>query len=94
MNHSKDLDTSLPTPVKIRKDMALKVRLQSFIKALGMSEPEFFHKLEISRQRWYYYSWGLWITPDHLKIRISNALNIPISSIWPEKEEEEKRDGN
>lgn len=72
--------------VKPRKQQVLKIRLQSFIKSRGMSEPQFFRKLGLSRQRWYYYSWGLWVTPDWLKIRISNELNIPISSIWIQEE--------
>ena len=57
--------------VKARKDQALKIRLQTLIKERGMSEPQFFRKLELSRQYWYFISWGIWNCPDWLKVKIA-----------------------
>jgi len=71
--------------VKGRKNQVFKIKLQTLILSKGMSEPEFFRKLNISRQRWYYFSWGIWACPDWLKIRISHELNVPIHSIWSDQ---------
>lgn len=68
--------------VKESKDYALKTRLQTLIRAAGMSEPDFYNQLRLSRQLWYYYSWGVWECPVEVKVRISKALNTDSSAIW------------
>lgn len=68
--------------VKRRKDATLKIRLQALIQSKGMSEPEFFNSLELSRQYWYYISWGIWPCPIWLKVKIAKALNTDSSAIF------------
>ncbi len=62
-------------PVKASKNRLLKTRLQALILSKGMSEPEFFHKIGLSRQYWYFISWGIWKTKEHLQIKIAEALD-------------------
>mgnify|MGYP001580825358 CR=1 FL=1 len=71
--------------VKKRKDQALKIRLDTLIKQAGMSQRQFYRKLEISRQAWYAYSWGFWEMPIYLKIKVSKLLNTDTSLIFQEE---------
>ena len=68
--------------VKKRKDQVLKVRLDTLIKNVGLSQREFYKQLGISRQAWYGYSWGLISTPVDLKVRIARLLNTDTSLIY------------
>lgn len=68
--------------VKQCKNILLKTRLQVLIQSKGMSEADFYNKLGISRQYWYYISWGIWECPIDLKVRISQELNTDSSAIW------------
>ncbi len=70
--------------VKERKDYKLKERLKALIKSKGMSEPDFFNKIQISRQLWYYYSWGVWPCPVHMRVKIAQALDTDSSVIFLE----------
>ena len=72
------------------KDQLLKKRLQTLIISKGMSESDFYHSLEISKQYWYFISWGIWACPIPLKVRISKKLNTDSSAIWVLKEEKEE----
>ena len=72
--------------VKGRKCEAIKNRLRALILERGMSEPEFFNSLGISRQLWYSISWGLHNVPPDTKIKISKALGVDSRVIWEMKE--------
>jgi len=74
----------LAQSVKERKNYPLKNRLKTLINAGGMSEPDFFNKIQISRQLWYYYSWGIWETPIPMKVKIAQALDTDSSAIFLE----------
>lgn len=76
-------DTSLSNEVKPRKDQALKIRLDSFIKARGLSISDFYREVGISRQLWYYYSWGLWPVPVQVRVRVAIVLKVDSSVLWP-----------
>lgn len=69
--------------VKARKDWLLKERLRTLIRQQGLSEIEFYHSLNFSRQHWYELSWGLFKTPFDTKLKIAAALKTDTSIIWP-----------
>lgn len=73
--------------VKESKNGALKERLRTLILERKMSESEFYNSLGISKQHWYYISWGLWYVPNHLKFKIANALGVDTIVIWRETNE-------
>ncbi len=77
--------------VKRGKDEALKIRLQTLIKARGMTEPEFYHKIDLSKQYWYFISWGIWKPTDDLMFKISKSLDVDSRLIFPEKTGGERR---
>ena len=56
------------------KKEPLKNRFRTLIGSKGITEPEFYNKLEISAQLWYYISWGIWEPSLHLKLKIAKAL--------------------
>ncbi len=68
--------------VKECKNPILKERIRTLIIKKGLSESEFYNSIGISRQYWYYLSWGIWETPTHLKVRISKELDVDSSVIW------------
>jgi hypothetical protein len=70
--------------VKHGKSEALKNRLRALIHARGLSEPDFFNRLGMSRQHWYSISWGIWDAPIDVKVRIAEALKVDSSVIWGE----------
>ncbi len=82
---------SLSNSVKERKDYSLKQRLKTLIQNRGMSEPDFFNKLQLSRQLWYYYSWGLWECPIHIKLKIARELETDSCLIWQDKREDDRQ---
>ena len=73
--------------VTTRKNRLLKNRLKTLILSKGMSEPEFFHSIDMTRQQWYYLSWGIVEALPHLKIRIAEGLNCDTSVIFKEGED-------
>lgn len=68
--------------VKVSKNKHLKERLQTLIADRGLSEPEFFHSIGMSRQHWYYISWGIWDCKYSLKLKIAKALETDTSVIF------------
>lgn len=78
----------LNSDVRRCKDKALKIRLQTLIKAKGMSEADFYNELGYSRQVWYAMSWGVWETSIEHKVKIARALGVDSSVIWQEKKQE------
>lgn len=77
----------LKSEVRRSKDKTLKIRLQTLIKAKGMSEADFYNQLRYSRQVWYAMSWGIWETSIEHKVRIAKALGVDSSVIWQERKE-------
>lgn len=77
----------LNSDVRKSKDRSLKIRLQTLIKAKGMSEADFYHNLGYSRQVWYAMSWGVWETSIEHKVKIARALGVDSSVIWQERKE-------
>lgn len=65
-----------------RKDGLLKTRLQTLIHSQGLSEPEFFGKVGISRQYWYLLSWGISECPIEIKVKIARLLQTDSSAIF------------
>lgn len=89
MENTTSPDTSLNSEVKRCKDRLLKERLKTLIKSKGLSEADFYNDLGISRQYWFFISWGLWDCPIEIKVRISKALEIDTSLIWQEKKDDD-----
>jgi hypothetical protein len=86
MKNNKEKSFFCKQEVKQSKSRLLKTRLQTLINDKGMSEADFYNKLGISKQYWYYISWGLWPCPLDLKIKISKELNTDSVLIWQEDE--------
>jgi len=82
--NSSDKNFFLDKRVKERKNHALKTRLQTLILSKGLSEPDFYHKIGLSKQYWYEISWGRWDCPIKLKVRIAEALGVDSSVIFQE----------
>ena len=74
--------------VKHCKDEILKTRLRTLIHSKGMSEPDFYHKVGLSKQYWYELSWGIWDIPIELKVKISQTLGVDSSVIFQKIKEE------
>ena len=72
----------LNSKVKKSKDKGLKIRLQTLIKAKGMSEADFYKGLGYSKQVWYAMSWGIWETAIEQKVKIAKTLGVDSSVIW------------
>lgn len=84
MENSPNPPLSADIGVKKSKDTLLKERLQTLIKAKGLSESEFYNSLGLSKQYWYWLSWGLWEPTIELKVKISKALGTDSCVIWKE----------
>lgn len=87
LKDSSESSIFLNEPVKRGKDKALKIRLDTLIKNAGLTQSEFYRELQISRQYWYFISWGLWDCPIEFKVKIARLLNTDSSVIWRTKEE-------
>jgi hypothetical protein len=66
------------------KDRTLKLRLQTLIKAKGLSEKDFYKSLNYSPQVWYALSWGIWEANIETKVKVARALEVDSSVIWQE----------
>ena len=79
---------SLPLPKKLTdrvvkcKDKELKTKLLTLIRAKGISQSEFYHLVDMSRQVWYQISWGKWKPTTAQKIKIAQALGVDSALIW------------
>jgi len=73
--------------VKKCKNKLLKERLQTLIKASGQSESDFYNKIGLSRQYWYYISWGLWECPLEIKVKIAKSLDTDSAVIFKEEKD-------
>lgn len=82
MNDHKDKAFFCKEGVKKRKQEGIKNRLRALILERGMSEPEFFNEIGISRQYWWRVSWGVEECPVYLKVKIAKALNVDSRVIW------------
>lgn len=99
-NH-KSSDFFLDTRVRKRKNRLLKERLRTHIKSKGMSEPEFYNSIGISKQNWYSLSWGLFEANVETRVKIAKALGVDssvifwqddlVDSYWQEIKKEESK---
>src|SRR3989338_7817753 len=69
------------------KDVSLKIRLQTLIKARGLSEKDFYRSLDYSPQVWYALSWGIWEANIETKVKVARALEVDSSVIWQDSKE-------
>ena len=69
------------------KDVSLKIRLQTLIKARGLSEKDFYRSLDYSPQVWYALSWGIWEANIETKVKVAKALEVDSSVIWQDSKE-------
>ncbi len=74
--------------VKLCKKPILKERIQTLIKSKGISESEFYNKIGLSRQYWYYISWGIWKPTTELRIKIARELGVDSSVIFQDGHDE------
>jgi len=72
----------LNSHIRKTKDKSLKIRLQTLIKAKGLSEKEFYKNLSYSAQVWYALSWGIWEANIETKVKVAKALQVDSSVIW------------
>lgn len=60
--------------VKQRLNQSFKIRCDAAKDATGMNSKDFYSKVEISRQLWYAYSWGIKPFPLWLKIKLCDLF--------------------
>ena len=65
-----------------RKQRTLKIRSESAIKSTGLSNQEFYLQSGITRQNWYYYSWGIKEFPIHIKIKLCDLFGKPFIDLF------------
>jgi len=70
MDDNSNSDLSMPREVNSRKDQTFKIRCESAKSSTGLHSADFYRKAGISRQAWYFYSWGLQPFPLWLKIKL------------------------
>lgn len=75
-------DFSMSNKVTTRKFQAFKLRCESAVTSTGLSKEQFYAKSEISRQRWYFWSWGLEPFPDYIKIRLCDLFGKPFRDLF------------
>ena len=85
-NNSKEDSFFCSKVVKRSKNIILKTRLDTLIKRAGLSQSEFYNKMQISRQLWYFYSWGIWIIPTHMRVKLAEILKCDSSVIFQEEQ--------
>ena len=90
MTESSNNSFSLKEQVKSRKDTILKMRCEGAVESLGLSNEEFYNKAQISRQRWYLWSWGLEPFPSWIKIRLCDLFGKPFRDLFLKLGEVEK----
>ena len=64
------------------KNTILKDRLRTIIKSKGMSEADFYNRIGLTKQYWYFISWGIWECPGDLKVKIASTLDVDSSVIF------------
>jgi DNA-binding XRE family transcriptional regulator len=72
--------------VKKQKNLALRTRLQTLIKQKGWTNQEFYKISGVSRQYYYFISWGLWPCPLDIKLKIARVLEVDSRIIWRDEE--------
>lgn len=89
----KDYSFSASEGVNTRKNPLFKVRCESAINSTGLSNKDFYLKTRISRQQWYFWSWGIEEFPEYVKIRLCDIFGKPFRDLFlslPKKEELEE----
>ena len=64
------------------KDLVLRTRFQTLIKKAGLTNSQFYEQVGISRQYYYFLSWGLWDCGIDTKLKIAKILNCDSMLIW------------
>ncbi len=85
-SNSSDKNFFLNKGVKECKDTLLKERLKTLIHSKGLSEADFYNSIGLSRQYWYFISWGIWSCSIELKVKIAKALEVDSSVVFIYKE--------
>jgi DNA-binding XRE family transcriptional regulator len=85
LSNSSEKSFSCKEGVKESKNRLLKERLQTLIRNKGWSNHEFYSRVGITRQHYYFLSWGLWNPPLDVKIKISRVLEVDSALIWREE---------
>lgn len=81
-DNSSDKTFFMREGVKSRKNHILKDRFESAILSCGISNQHFYEKIGISRQQWYYWSWGLKPFPVWLKIKLIDTFGKPFRDLF------------
>ena len=68
--------------VKMRKSHSHKTRCERAITSCGLSNQEFYEKVGISRQQWYYWSWQIDPIPAWLKVRLCDMFGKPFIDLF------------
>ena len=64
------------------KNQVCKIKCEGAVTSTGLSKEQFYSKAEISRQRWYFWSWGLEPFPDYIKIRLCDLFGKPFRDLF------------
>jgi len=67
------------------KDQAFKIRCEAAVTSTGLTKEQFYLKSNISRQRWYYFSWGLEPFPTYLKVRLCDLFGKSFRDLFLEE---------
>ena len=68
--------------VKKCKNQILKNRCEDAITSCGISNQDFYERVNISRQQWYYWSWGLIEFPLWLKVKLCDEFGKPFRDLF------------
>ncbi len=68
--------------VKKCKNPVFKIQCESAITSTGLSNQQFYLKIKVSRQQWYYWSWGIIPFPSWLKIKLCDVFGKPFRDLF------------
>ncbi len=80
--HKKGETIFLNEGVTTSKDKVFKIKCESASQSTGLSKEQFYIKTEISRQRWYYWSWGIEPFPSYIKIKLCDLFGKPFRDLF------------
>ena len=82
IEHSSELKKNLSESVENRKNQVLKIKCESASTSTGLGKEQFYLKVEISRQEWYRWSWGLEPFPHYIKIKLCDLFGKPFRDLF------------